>query len=321
MKKRGINSILKNKNLIRSTKTFLIFSLILIFEIVFLSVAIDFKGLDLTNIYIFTELHFIFFLFIFIFAILSFKDLLKLKITPKVENKLTIMFIIINLVLLFIFYKFNLFIINNSQEVIKNAIFYVPLWYLNKIAIPISLLFAFFNFRFIGFFLKKFKKDIAVSVILSLIFHIIILFIEKLWIFFARITAFLVYIMLKIFFPTASYVINRGNVPTIAIPGFSATIYYPCSGIEGMGLFLLLFSVIVFIERKRINIKKVIALYPLGILGAFMINIIRTFSIFFMAHYTSPEFAIGAFHSNIGWILFTIYFLIFMYFSFAWMKR
>ena len=110
-------------------------------------------------------------------------------------------------------------------------------------------------------------------------------------------------------------------MPVVGTPALAAKIYSPCSGIEGAGLFLLLFTALFIIEYKNLNKGKVLVLYLVGLIGAFIVNILRTFSIFVIGNFTSPEFAIGAFHSNVGWILFTLYFLAFVYIVYPWMRK
>ncbi|MBW3013798.1 exosortase/archaeosortase family protein, partial [Candidatus Woesearchaeota archaeon] len=101
----------------------------------------------------------------------------------------------------------------------------------------------------------------------------------------------------------------------------AVAIFKPCSGIEGISLFLLFFSIIAIIEWKTLNKKRLFVLYPLGVLFMFLINIARITFLIIAGIEISPEFAMGGFPSNFGWILFAVFFFIFMYFSYNWMKK
>jgi len=125
-----------------------------------------------------------------------------------------------------------------------------------------------------------------------------------------------VYLLLSLFFDGAFY-----KDTIVGIPSVSVVIFLGCSGIEGLSIFFILFSILVGIEYKNLNKHKVLFLYPIGLVGAYILNILRIFSIIVVGHFTSLEFAVGVFHSNIGWILFTAYFLLFVFLTYSWMKK
>ena len=68
---------------------------------------------------------------------------------------------------------------------------------------------------------------------------------------------------------------------------------------------------IFILDYKRLKKKVAIPLYFVGIIGMFLTNIIRILLLFIVGAYWSPKFAVGMFHSNVGWILFIAYFAIF----------
>lgn len=314
-----IKEVTKNKDFINFLKSLSIFIILLLLETTIFTLLIDFTGLNLRKIYIFTEVHFIFFLFILIFIIISFRDFLKIRYLKEFDPQRIIFFLIINLLSLFTFYKLNQYFMNNPQFIHQNALIFIPLWYLNALIILFSLLFMVFDTEFLKYAYQQFKNKLFISLIISFIAYFFIKNFLKLWPLFSKIVARTVFFMLKLVNPHSFYKLSH-NIPTIGTSKFSVQIFKACSGIEGMALFLILFFIIILPDHKKINFKKVLLLYPLGLLGAFLINVLRTFSILIVGHYISPEFALKAFHSNIGWITFTIYFLIFIYFAYPWIK-
>jgi len=314
-------SLKKNKAFMSFFKRGIGFAFILLLEILFLGITIDFQDTDLSNFYIYTPLHFILFLFIVLFFIVSIKDLLKIKKIREFNSKQFIFFFGVNLVSVFTFYLLNSYLMNNAYIAAADALFYSVLWYINGFVVVFSLVGAFFDFKFIKYFLKNFKNKILLSGVLSILSYTGLRYSFKLWPYLSKITGWLVYLLLNLIFNGVGYSIGENNLPNISVPGMKATIASPCSGIEGMGLFLILFLALILIEYKQINIKKALFLFPLGILGAFLVNVLRTFLLFVVGSLVSARFAQGGFHSNAGWILFTLYFLGFIYFSYPWMKK
>ena len=316
----SIKEVLDNKSFVSFFKRAILFLVIFISEILFLTLLLDFTGLNFGNAFISTHAHLVTYLFIVLFLIMAHKELLVIKHVGKLERKRLGSFLLLNVVAFFGFYELSKYFVASPSIVSQNPIPYTVAWWALGLAIPFSLLFAFFDFDYVSYFIKKLKKQIFLSAGLSVVFLALLNYSIRLWPLFSEIVAKIVYFMLSLFFEGTVYHMT-GTIPTVGIPAITAKIYAPCSGIEGMGLFLLLFTVLALMEYKTINKIKVLLLYPAGLIGAFIVNILRTFFIFVAGHFTSAEFAIGAFHSNVGWILFTLYFLVFIYFAYPWMKK
>ena len=101
------------------------------------------------------------------------------------------------------------------------------------------LIFAIFSLDFIIYFLKRFKNKLAISLVLSMAFLWSSIQFDKLWPFFSGIVAKAVYFLLGLFFQNPIY-IAKDSAPIVGIPAVSAEIHAPCSGLEGMGLFIFL---------------------------------------------------------------------------------
>ncbi|MEM2956610.1 MAG: archaeosortase/exosortase family protein [Candidatus Pacearchaeota archaeon] len=81
------------------------------------------------------------------------------------------------------------------------------------------------------------------------------------------------------------------------------------------------FIIISAFEWKKINKAKMFLIFPFGLIGMFLTNVLRITSIIIVGRYISQEFAVTTFHSNIGWILFIVYFMIFWYLSYNWLMK
>lgn len=96
---------------------------------------------------------------------------------------------------------------------------------------------------------------------------------------------------------------------------FKISIYSPCSGLEGISFYISAFSFFLIVSENRL-LKPVFVVpgYILGIFSMIVLNVIRITSFFAFGVYiskTSGSFegakaAVNLFHSNIGWVLYTI---------------
>ncbi|HLF54411.1 MAG TPA: archaeosortase/exosortase family protein [Candidatus Nanoarchaeia archaeon] len=95
--------------------------------------------------------------------------------------------------------------------------------------------------------------------------------------------------------------------PWMSVDGFSVIIGPPCSGVFSMVLFTALFSFVYWLDREKINGRQAIKLYIIGVLGAYLINLLRVVVLLVIGAKWSPKIAVGLFHTNAGWILFAVY--------------
>jgi hypothetical protein len=73
------------------------------------------------------------------------------------------------------------------------------------------------------------------------------------------------------------------------------------------GLYLFIF----LLDFKKMDKKAALIIFPIGLIGTYAFNILRIFLLYLTGVYISPEFAVGLFHQNIGWVLFIVYFFVF----------
>jgi exosortase/archaeosortase family protein len=229
-------------------------------------------------------------------------------------------------VLIFVLFLFLNFYIMETPDVSYSLLLFF--WYLLAAGMTITLAFTFFSPKNIVKFVKSFYIEILASAVLAWLFLNFYSMFQKLWPIFSLIVGKSVYFFLSLFYSDAIYepsTVSFGHVfegiPTVGTPDFLGAVFEQCSGIESLSLFLLFFTIIVIIEWKEINKRKLLILYPLGLGLMFLVNIARITLLLIAAREISPAFAAGGFHSNFGWILFAIFFVIFEFFSYKWMKN
>ncbi len=228
-------------------------------------------------------------------------------------------FFSLNVITTAVFLLYNQYMIFNSVLVSANPTVFVIIWFLLAISLLVFLFLSFFKIGDLINALKKFKMSIFISLFLSLIFFSIYDFFYKFWVILSFLVSKGVILVLSIFYsPELSYV---GGIPNIKLLDFGASVSAPCSGIEGISLFILLFSIFVIYHRRTVNKEKVLFLYIVGIASVILLNILRIALLFWIGGVFSPALATGIFHSNLGWIMYSVYFVIFEIFLFDWVQE
>jgi exosortase E/protease (VPEID-CTERM system) len=87
---------------------------------------------------------------------------------------------------------------------------------------------------------------------------------------------------------------------------FSIVIAPHCSGIEGLGLVLVFTTVWLWFFRKENRFPHALLLIPCALVCAFSLNILRIATLILIGNAGAPEVAFVGFHSQAGWIAFTV---------------
>jgi exosortase E/protease (VPEID-CTERM system) len=87
---------------------------------------------------------------------------------------------------------------------------------------------------------------------------------------------------------------------------FQVTIAPECSGYEGVGLVLLLLTLYLWLFRTHLRFPQAVLLLPIGVLLAWVANVLRITTLIALGTSWSPAVAQGGFHSQAGWIAFLL---------------
>jgi len=115
--------------------------------------------------------------------------------------------------------------------------------------------------------------------------------------------------------------VQPGSDPLLRADSFSAIIGSPCTGITSLILFTGLFLFIVILDWQKINKKTALWIYPVGAIGILIVAFLRLYLLYLIGANWSPKFALAAFHTNAGWILFVLYFLAYFYFTYPLLTK
>jgi exosortase/archaeosortase family protein len=250
------------------------------------------------------------------FIILSFKKLIKIKDFDFKKHQIA--FLILSIFFLVGQYLFKFMINQNTDFFLQNTLFWGIIKILINVLFVISLALGIFGLHFVKYMFKDYKKEIILFVVLSVAFFILMLLVQNLWTVFSGIISKMLFIIFSLFFDNVTYkpyvvsfTMVEGGGPLLGINNFKAIIGKPCSGIDSFLLFTSLYALIFILDYKRLKKGLTIALFFVGVIGMFLTNAFRIMALFIVGAYVDPKFAIGLFHTNVGWIFFIIYFFIY----------
>lgn len=143
---------------------------------------------------------------------------------------------------------------------------------------------------------------------------------ERLWVPLAAGTFYLSRTLLQFFFLE---VIARPEDLSIGTPVFSARIEAGCSGLEGLGLVGSYTLAFLWLRRADLRFPQAFWLLPAGLITIWLCNSIRVALLVLIGTYISPSIAVRGFHSQAGWIAFTVIGLscIFGVEKFGWFRK
>lgn len=256
-----------------------------------------------------------------IFGIVCFILLIyqKLKnIKPLKFEKNQVYAIIASLTLIVAYYWYKYLIHHNVEFFIQNVL----LWDVVKIIIffsfAITILMSTFGWNYLKYLYNKFSKELHISVGLTVCFFFLTWILQNLWLSFTSIIGKIMFWFFGLFYENISYIpflssptMLEGGGPMLYLNGFSAIIGRPCAGIDSLLLYIAVFALIIILDYKKMKKWPTAIFFVVGAIGMFFVNIIRLLLLFIIGSTIDARFALGLFHTNIGWILFMIYFVVY----------
>jgi exosortase E/protease (VPEID-CTERM system) len=126
---------------------------------------------------------------------------------------------------------------------------------------------------------------------------------EEGWDALARPTLWLAHQFLRFF--TADTV-HDPETHALGTEAFWVYVTAPCSGYEGMGLICAYLAGYLWLFRRELRFPHAFVLIPIGLVAVWVINALRIAVLIIIGIYGSPKLAIGGFHSQAGWIGFSV---------------
>ena len=92
----------------------------------------------------------------------------------------------------------------------------------------------------------------------------------------------------------------------LGVNDFVVEIAPACSGYEGMALILVFVSLYLWLFRTELKFPRALLLFPIGLVIIWLTNVLRIALLVAIGASVSPEIALGGFHSQAGWIGFSM---------------
>ena len=101
-----------------------------------------------------------------------------------------------------------------------------------------------------------------------------------------------------------SFIYTRTSDHVLGTRGFAVRITASCSGVESLGLMLVLGTAWLLYTRREIRLGRGLLLLPLALLFTWSLNVLRIASLIALGDSGHPHFAMTIYHSHAGWLLF-----------------
>jgi len=89
----------------------------------------------------------------------------------------------------------------------------------------------------------------------------------------------------------------------VGLGGFEVAVAPVCSGVDGIGLFVLFEAIWLALARERLRFPRALLLLPAGAAAAFGANAVRIAVLIWVGASGHEQVALGGLHSKLGWIL------------------
>jgi len=244
------------------------------------------------------------FIFLLILFLIFRKKFTEIKV-PKFDLKQATIFFLVALALLLVRFLF------------------VPAPFRKGFTIVAFILIALglFGLNYSTEFARKFKYEIAGVAILFIGLNYLTFLFEDAWQLFSNTSTIIVYHLLNLSFENVMLDLSTPGKPIVGPQGFIAGVYKQCSGIESLIIFTTLFALAVAMEFDKLKKSRVVIGFIIGILGMYLITVLRIYVIIVVGALIGAEFAVNLVHNAISMVLFVAYFILFWFFSFKWMKK
>jgi exosortase E/protease (VPEID-CTERM system) len=106
--------------------------------------------------------------------------------------------------------------------------------------------------------------------------------------------------------PFLAHVVANRTTLTLGSDKFNVSIAPACSGYEGIGLVLAVTCAWLWFLRKQWRFPNALALIPIGVAAVWTLNAARIAALILIGNTGAEQIALGGFHSQAGWIGFSL---------------
>lgn len=151
--------------------------------------------------------------------------------------------------------------------------------------------------------IKQFKKELIISVVVSVVFFMFLELVYGLW----KYLSFIVMHGVAWLLRTSGLEVMIVPELTLLLDKFGVTIEKYCSGIESIALFSGLYAVVGALDWPRLNKKRYFLAFPVALVILFGLNILRVYLLILAGYYINQQIAFSLFHTYAGMLFFMLY--------------
>lgn len=142
---------------------------------------------------------------------------------------------------------------------------------------------------------------------------------QLIWPYYSQVLGKLVWLLSLPFLPDAIYLAEAS--PLVMGPNLIVHIVFECSGIEGLMLFDVLFGTFALLSWNRLNKRRLLMAYGIGVGAILLGNVLRILLIVVLGNLYWPTIGESNFHIHAGWVFFALVFVAFLGCTYGWMHR
>lgn len=181
------------------------------------------------------------------------------------------------------------------------------------ILLPVIVLFSRTDWRVL---LRKYRFEVLAAAVVLCTFFPYRLF-HTVWPQYSQVIASLAYHGAKPF--VADLALVKLPIPTIFGPKIALEIVFWCSGYSALALFDTLIALIAVLDWNELNPRRLLVVYICGAMAVLLANVVRIWALIMAGNLIAPQYAMGRFHVNAGWVFFAAIYLAILSVSYRWM--
>lgn len=246
------------------------------------------------------------------------------SVAPTLRNmKQTIIFGVLSLLSFVLHYVHKYWIGQNLELATSMQGFMTFIKYGLLVLFVVFAAIAVYTPAFLKSFWKQYKKTILVFLGVGVAYFFLIQWFQLIWYQLSYFVSVAIRNLLELSFDQVYYYPGNEAIggPRLGVGTFRVAISNECSGIDSLLLFLSLYSLLFILDYKRMHVKRMWLLFIPGIIMTVAYNILRIYLLMLVGIHIDPQFAVDTFHTNIGWMLFLVFFIIYWHFGSKWVYK
>ena len=175
------------------------------------------------------------------------------------------------------------------------------IWLLSAAGTGGSLLFSLLPWRAVRLLGRNALGVLALGCLAGVLAWAAGLATEQLWLRMSTATLQTVYFWMR---PFSDQIIYSPEDAAIGTDAFVVIVAPECSGIEGIGLIVVVMAAYLWSARTRLRFPRAFWVLPVAIIAVWIGNSLRIAALIAVGIQLSPEIALSGFHSKAGWLFF-----------------